>query len=205
MEPMASDILIQDTLVIPAAPAIGVTKQIIDLGSIIRLESRLDEVAIITREKGPELLAAFNHATLDCSRLVANIQCRYNKAQRAAAQRAAIVRLDEAKERLTAKGLVSPKSPVGSEDLRDAVVVSDNQYNELLDYCDFLKAALTLVQGKLKAFERAYFSVHKILSPNQNDNLGLGTDHTVPDIESGPGVVVETRAVGNTKIGRPRY
>lgn len=138
----------------------------IDLAAIKRIEARIDEVALVTPHKAPELLAAFNKAYADLHEHVTVLEVERLRAEREANKRKAVVLLDNVVRILKEKNLWSAKSPTGSEDMRNAILDQDVQYEELTDKVGQLEAIIELLKGKMKSFEMAYTSVKKILGEN---------------------------------------
>jgi hypothetical protein len=160
----------------------------INLGSLKKAENRIQEIAIVTASKAPELLAFFNSAYLEGSRLIALLELEVNRATRSANAIKSVVILDRAPEILKAKGLATDKNPGGSADLRQAVLEGDSEYQAALEVQQHLEATLELIKGKNKGIEMAYTSVKKILgessyetrrNPNlsgDTGDLGIGVD-----------------------------
>lgn len=144
----------------------------IDLGHWARLENRIQEVATVTPQKAPELLATFNRAALDLDRLAIQLELEHQIALRNADRVRGEVLLDRVPKILAEKGLATAKNPMGSEDLRSAILDTDSQYRDMLERADMLKAMTKLIRGKYDAFERAFRSVRTLVG-EQNFNYAL--------------------------------
>src|SRR5262245_33499050 len=90
----------------------------LDMAHWAALEARIQEVACVTPQKAPELLATFNRAALDLDHLANTFELEYQIAVREAEKVRAEVLLDKVPKVLQEKGLATAKSPMGSEDLR---------------------------------------------------------------------------------------
>lgn len=144
----------------------------IHMGYWASLEARIQEIATVTPQKAPELLATFNRAALDLDRLGNQLELEYQMSVRAADKVRAEILLDRVPKILAEKGLSTPKNPMGSEDLRQAVLSADTQYQEALERSDLLKAMVKMIRGKYEAFERAFRSVRTLVG-EQNFNYML--------------------------------
>lgn len=160
-----------------------------DLRQIRHAEARLPEVAIITKEKAPELIAEFNQACLDSGRAMARIHKELNEAKRLADRRAANVRLSLTNDYLEERGLNN------SKDVRDACVAADEEYNEILEKIEFLNAMYMLWQTKAKAFDRAYQAIKKLIDPYSDTLDRRASISAEPQRDDEPG----------SNIGRPRH
>lgn len=133
----------------------------LNLGKILETESRLMELSCITVDKAPELMAAFNKSWLELQRTVTVLRYEYVKAEDAIRKRKAVILLDYAEDILKSKGLKS------SADLRMAIVESDDEYVQTQDRASFLKSVISLLEGKMTAFENGFTAIKKLLSTIQ--------------------------------------
>jgi hypothetical protein len=141
----------------------------IDLGYWAQQETRIAEIATCTPGKAPELLASFNRAALELDRLSNLLELEHQTALREAEKVRAEVLLDRVPRILASKGLTTPKNPMGSEDLRNAVLAQDPDLDQALERAAQLKAMSRLIRGKYDAFERAFRSVRTLVG-EQNFN-----------------------------------
>lgn len=152
----------------------------IDLAHWARQEARIQEVAAVTSEKAAELLSTFNGCCLDLDDITNKLTLEAQLAQREADSVKARVIIDEVPTILAARKLATAKNPMGSEDLRNAILGTHQEYQQALRKVDTLKALTKLMQGKRDAFERAWRSVRALVSertfnPNRTINAGPGT------------------------------
>jgi hypothetical protein len=135
-----------------------------DLEGILKAESRIQEIATITVIKAPELMALFNKVYLDICNIISSVQFEFELSKKHADEVRAICLIDKVPSILKDKGLVSAKSPSGSEDLREAVLSLDKDYSNARERVIQLKCTLTLLEGKKESIDRAYSSVKKVYS-----------------------------------------
>lgn len=138
----------------------------LNLSKVYATEQRIPEIAFITPHKAPELLARFNEAFLDLVKYIPMVKYELVQAKREANKRRSIVLLDLVPEILKAKGLTNAKSPAGSEDLRRAILETDEEYERLCRQGEKIEAIIELLEGKLKALEWAYTATKKIVGEN---------------------------------------
>ena len=183
----------ETALVCPRADATA-QPLVIDLSISYQTEARVPEVAFVTQAKAPELLAAFNSGYLELHKQVTMLEYELVQARTAADKVRAIVLLDRAPGILEARGLINGKNRSGSEDLRNAVLAQDEEYQKAVETAEQIECVVELLKGKLKGFEMAYSSVKKILGEGAfnmlNRRLGSGTGTAEP---------------GTTPIGSARY
>lgn len=163
----------------------------LDLSQVYQAEARVIEVQGVTPAKAPELLATFNRAYLDLSKAIRLLELEYLKAQRVAKKRKAIILLDEAQQILKDRGLATARSPGGSADLREALLDSDDEYQQLVERVETIKVYRELLSDKRKGIEMAYHSVKRIISKeggHRNVHLGGTMDGRVE-----PGMVQQPK------------
>jgi hypothetical protein len=171
---------------------------VFDLAVVDRAESRVMEIATVTPTKAPELLASFNAAYIVAIKAQAAIQHELVVAKRLAEKARATALLDRVPDILKQKGLSTPKNPMGSEDIRTAVLESDEQYSQALDRVNFITCILELVKGKAKGVEMAYNAVKKVLGEQAFNYSGPRTSSG----SEGNTTAGQTRHPG---FGTPRY
>lgn len=170
--------LANDKIICPRGNGDGAI--IIDMGAIAKLESRIQEVQFATPLKAPELLAVFNDAWLTLQKHVIHLEGERLAADRVSRARRSVVVLDEAPKVLKDKGLLRTGNPGGSEDMRQAVLDGDEDYQNKLQLVYEITCVIDLFKAKAKAFEMAYHSVKKIVDLDRyiyavNSNLSGGT------------------------------
>lgn len=154
----------------------------LSMGSIRRAIERLEEVAIINDHKAPELISCFIKAYADLTDHISRVSSEVVKAKNAVAKRTAIVTLDESPRILREKGLISGRSPAGSEDQRRAVLEVDEEFLKTRDRLQELEAYAELLEGKRDSIERAYLAVRKIIGESfQFRNQRLGS--SLPNVD----------------------
>lgn len=152
----------QEIVYVPAGNKNGAPIEV-DFGALAKIEARIQEVASVTPQKAPELLATFNRAALDMDRLSHQLELEYQLSVRDAERIRGEVILDRAPTILKQKGLTTDRNPAGSEDLRNAVLANDKEYLEAMDRSDFIRAMQKIIRGKYDAFERAFRSVRTMV------------------------------------------
>lgn len=174
---MSGPLLQSETAIV--CPIVDAAPQVIDLTEVNRIEARVEEVAFVTAAKAPELMARFNEAYLYVHKHICLLEYELVRAQRQANKIRSIILLDKAPVILEQKGLLSGRSKSGSEDLRNAILDQDEEYQEALDQTHKVECIIELLRGKLKGFEWAYTSVKKILGESAFNmllrNPGSGT------------------------------
>jgi hypothetical protein len=141
----------------------GVAPLSLDMTSIHMAATRIGEVAIVNSHKAPELLALFNVAYLDIGRYVCLVEFEYESAISRLGQIKSVILLDRMIDILREKGLSTPKNPMGSEDIRQAVFDSDPEYKRISELIYNLKCYRSMLVEQKKGFEMAFTSVKKIM------------------------------------------
>lgn len=139
---------------------------IIDLTLVHEVEQRIKEVAFVTSQKAPELMARFNEAYLVLCAELPKIEYQRLLAQREADKRKSVVLLDEVSKVIAEKGLSN------SADVRKAVLDLDQQYQDSLDVAQQIACIYETLDGKRKAIEMAYTATKKILGENVHSTSG---------------------------------
>ena len=163
---------------------------VLDLADIYMAMGRKEEVAIVNSHKAPELLSMFNVAYLNASRLINALEYEYQLAEQKVRQIKSIILLDRMKDFLESKGLANARSPLGSEDIRQAVYEQDPEYSRASTVAMNLQCRITQIQDFRKCFQNCYESVKKIMGSDamgsfsrQNPNLIVplsGTNNQAP-------------------------
>lgn len=153
----------------------GDTAMVIDLKALLASETRQEEVAFVTPQKAPELLAEFNRSWRDIHKLVIQLSSELLQAQKAVQRRKAILLLEEVPKVLKSKGLTT------NDANRDAIITLDDQFDRLQDKADQIKAVVEYLKGKLKTFENAYSSVKKIMGEDAYSMLARGSNPATKD------------------------
>lgn len=180
-----------NSLVLPKTDG---TELSLDLSEIIKLEQRKKELAYVNKETAPELLYVFNEGYAEVSKMSIMVFQEYEKMYQKSRERRARVILDIAPEELKKRNLISTRSPAGSEDLRDAVLDLDSEYNSLLEKASALKAAFQFLKIKAKSLEMCYQAVKKVIDPNSTGGGYISDLSASTQIEEEAG-----------QIGSPRF
>lgn len=177
-----SDLILgaNEALVFPSGNGIDAPVAL-DLRTVFRAETRLIELQAVTRAKAGELLHTFIEAWKEARTAQARASNQCVVAKRRLKEIRAEVVLDRALDILKDKGLVSTRSPSGSEDLREAVVVRDRSYQAASERLEQIQAVVELMEIKAETFKMAYFAVNKLVDPvdrtsGSATSGGTGTD-----------------------------
>ncbi len=142
----------------------------IDFSFLVDGERRIDEVAIATKFKGSELMNLFNQAHLAAQKARSTLYARVQALEVTCDALAATIALEKAPAYLKERGLVSARSPGGSEDQRQAVVNSDPDYIAMRKRILNLKAGVEEYSIRARSMERCFSAVKCIF-----------LDHTLPN------------------------
>jgi len=175
-------------LVVPAG-APGAQAITIDLQAILISEGRQDEVAIVTPQKAPELLAEFNRSWRELDKLVVRLVAEKTKAEKEAGKRRAYLLLYEI------PALLAKMDVASTMDAREAVIALDPEFQALQETVDKLDAVIEYLKGKRKSFENSYTSVKKIMGEDTYNMRG----RTNPNLSGG------TEPRPRPGFGTPRY
>lgn len=156
----------------------GAKTIVVDLKEISKIEARIQEIQVFTKEKAPELLSQFTIAWKDLHQNVVLLTKELNDAERHANRIKGRIILDEMPKELERRGLLATRSPSGNDDQRKAMLSQSDEYEEALDRVAYIEAVIELLKGKLIAFDMAYTSIKKLISDNGSsmyNSLGNGT------------------------------
>ena len=134
-----------------------------EMGEIYRDYHRQEEVAMVNSIRAPELLTVFNRNYLTLSRYINILQYEIDVANRRLEEAKAILIIDKLPGLLSEKGLSSPRSPLGSEDVRQAFLSQDADYQRFRQLLEILNLHLTNFETYRKGFENSYNSVKKLI------------------------------------------
>lgn len=171
-------------------------------------ERRINEVAIATKFKGQELMNLFNQAHLAAQKARSALHGRVAELEQEAETLAALISLVRAPAKLKELGVLSARSPGGSEDQRQAVIAMDPEYLALRERILNLKAGVEDYTIRARGMERAFSAVKAIYMDRDlpNPNLGnpvarsapVSSNKAVEEIISGP-----AKPTGG--FGKPAY
>jgi hypothetical protein len=198
----------QSFLSIPRGLA-GVADLQIETTSVQSAEARIAEVASVTPEKAPELLATFNKAYLDACEVVNQLETELVYAKRNVDKVRSVIVLERVPKLLIDRGLANAKNPFGSEDIRRAVIDGDEEYQKASDAADIITAHSRLMKDKAKAIEMAFSSVKRILQEQAfNFAAAVGQRHISAggeDPESGISDPVDPYLITNNSTQPKRH
>lgn len=146
----------------------------VDLEAILISERRQDEIAFLTKEKAPELMAHMNSAWRDLYSLIRHLTWQKSVADKELGVRRSIIILEEAPVYLKNKGLQS------NEANREALIALDPEAQRLQNVTDEIEAVIEYMRGKLKSFDNAFTAAKKILGGNDFNN-GYKNEHLTGD------------------------
>lgn len=142
------------------------------MSNISAAETRVPEIAFVTPQKGPELMALFSLALRDLSGHIAQLHYHSAVAAKQKRQRRAVVVTEVIPSKLAEKKLSN------NDTNREAVVELDPEYSAISDVEIEIEAAFVFVREKLRSMESNLNAVKKSLdaisnfmSFNQNTNL----------------------------------
>ncbi len=155
------DLLSQrEAMIVPSSP--GRQPLALDLRSILSAESRLHEIQLASKMRSGELLHLFNSACLDCKKAVNQLSTEKNYVERHVARVRSVALFDKLPEVLKQKGLANARSPLGSEDIREAFLATDADFGKAQDLLAEIVAAIEFFEIRYKAFERAYYATYRL-------------------------------------------
>ena len=148
---------VEGTYVVPRGDGEG-EPIVLDVKAVVMAEHRLQDVAIVTREKAPELLATYNEHWLTLNNAVTMLTFEKNKAEAAVKDAYSESILDVTDEALKKRGHAK-----GSQDLREALAQLDPRHKKARERLNEIRAVLAYLDGKRTAFLNAYNSVKKLV------------------------------------------
>ena len=165
-------VLTEDSLkVVRGKPNSGILS--VSLEDFRRAEDRIPEIAAMTPQKAPELLALFNRIYLDLDKLVKQVELEVHTAKQHQATVKATVILEKAEDYFKERGIK------GSPDWRQAVVDLDEDYQKATERLNALEAAREFLKGKQKGIEMAFGSVRKIIGESMYNHRNTNLNGTV--------------------------
>ncbi len=157
-------------MLMPRAPGSDTPEMRMNLTLVFKALGRIEEVAMLSSQKAPELMSAFNKAYLVLGKFAAVVGLEKSKAKGA---------LDEIRARI-----ILEKAPIvleqhrvrESDATRQAVCDLDPEYKHTRDTFDRLVALHEVMKHQMKSLEMAYTSAKKVLgehNPNLIDQRSL--------------------------------
>lgn len=141
----------------------------LQMDPVHRALARIEEIAIVNAHKAPELCSCFARAFATVTDHMSRVTSEIVKAKNRLSNRVAVVTLDEAPRILREKGLISARSPGGSEDLRKSVLEVDPEYIVCRNRLQELEAYEELLKGKQECSEQGYLACRKLMG----DSIGF--------------------------------
>lgn len=167
--------------------------QHIDFTPLEEGERRIHEVATVTKMRGQELMNLYNLAHLAAQKGRAAVATQLSAAETAMAALAAEIALVRAPAELKRLGVLSSRSPGGSEDQRSHVIAMDPEYLAMKAQVLALKDAVESFAIRAKSMERAFSAVKAIYLDRELPNPNTGNPVPRPAVPQGRG------------FGTPRY
>lgn len=160
----------------------------IDLTQVQHARRRISEIAALTVGKAPELLAFLSDAAGILAQETARCAAEQALAKRLLARRRSLVLLDMCADILQKKGLTRPGSPAGSEDMREAVITSDPDYQKLEDQLGAIEAMRSYLEAEFRTVETAVHTIRILLKHGQTftphtSTGGVPEDSTIAEID----------------------
>lgn len=128
-----------------------------DLTLVNKAESRVFEIATVTPSKGPELLSLFCRASFDLGRILPQVYFAYLMAQKAVANRKAVLMIDVIPGRITEKKLSQ------NDATRQALLDLDEDYSNALTKEYEFEACMMYLKRRIEDVEEAIHSIKKAL------------------------------------------
>jgi hypothetical protein len=183
-----------DTLIVPN-PLKGFDYLRYDMRLCLAAERRLEEIATVNPERGQELLALFNRAAFQLSRVYTDLHLQLELARGRVSERKAIMLVDYIPAKIKEKGLQDNTMS------RQALLDLDEEFKLATSIHNNIEAYILYVEKQLKAMEGALSSVKKIYdatnSAYRRPNPNLVTTGIEEKLEESPYV--------NSKYGKPKY
>jgi len=155
----------------------GLDPIVLDMTEIRLAEARLMEVAMTNSLRAPELLATFNGAYLSVSRYLNYLEYELGLAERRFAETRAAFMIDELPGLLIEKGLATSRSPLGSEDIRQAFLDVNPNLRKIQELISNIKCHIGMLEISQTGFENGYNSVKKLLG---NDTSSWRSNPNLP-------------------------
>lgn len=171
-----SELIMRDDALV--VPSVSGQPLVIDMRRIHKAEARLVELQSVTKAKAGELFHCFIEAFGDARKSAAQLRGEYGKVKQRTRQVRGEVVLTRAVDKLKERGLVSVRSPAGSEDMRDAVVENDAAYIKIFDQFCQVEAVLEDMEGRVEKLKMAYYAISELIK---------GTDLSKRDVSGGVG------------------
>lgn len=171
---------------------------VLDLRIVDKAEARTADIATLTPAKAPELLATFLKALTAAGKALAAVQYERARTERKLDRIRADLLIDQVPQILKDQGLSTPKSPLGSEDIRQAIIERDPNYQAAVDALDRIIALHELVKGKVRVMDSALSGVKRLLGENAYNWSGRSGVHAGNEDKPAEGF-------GRPNLGKQRF
>lgn len=151
-----SELEVQDGLL--SIPLPNGSSKTFNVKELLFAEAQLADVALASKAKAPYLLDLFNRSMLAARKIATQLLVLKNKAKQNLDQTRSNIILDTVPAYLKEKG-GAQRSPYGSEDIREAIVNTQDSYTKALDLYQQIQATEIWLDDYFQAFKNAYFAV----------------------------------------------
>jgi len=148
----------------------------LDMSRIYQAERRLHDLAIVTPGNAPEFMGEMNASAHITMNHVSEITRELIFARQALDRRKAVVILEVLPEKLIS---LKDRGIKANEDIREAILATDNEYMGLRDRVECLEAASIHLDNKVKSFVRAFNAARSIME--RKSSMGVN-----PTLTPGP-------------------
>lgn len=162
-------------------------------------ESRVHEIAYITRTKAPELISLFSRACFILSRHLTALYYAHQMAKKAAANRRAVVTLD------ITPGVLAEKKLGNNEANRQAVIDLDSEYDRLSTIEIELEAAVLFVRRKIEDMESALNATKKVVGDAESVYNRPNYNWSETGTQAEPELQQEPSSPAGLMFGKPKY
>jgi hypothetical protein len=149
----------------------------LDMEQIYHTESRLGDIRVANTENYVELMGTFNEAAHTTMKYIAKIEFELLMAKQQYDRRKAVLILDVIPEELRKREIKS------SEDVRNSFLTLDEECARYKDRIDCLTAAITLLDGKVKSFVRAFNAAKSVAEVKRGSYTSLSTSGNIKNSE----------------------
>lgn len=171
----------------------------VDLTPIHRAESRREELIVAQGRTLLELANAFDDGYDAACKLHSKVIYEEEMATIASRKRRAIIMRDDLPGRIKERGLGSSRSPLGAEDIREAMLYEDEEFTKLEEYRAALGAIKELLFGKMMSMNRLCRRAESLAERREGRTGGLGeSDPAGTRLEEGMRRVLESHETVRT-------
>lgn len=149
----------------------------LNMEQIYSVEARLGDIRVANSENYVELMGTFNEAAHTTMKYIANVEFELLMAKQQYDRRKAILILDIIPEELKKREMKS------SEDVRNSFLTLDEECARYKDRIDCLTAAISLLDGKVKSFVRAFNAAKSVAEIKRNSYTSLSTSGNISNRE----------------------